>query len=137
VSSNKGTFAARQNRTGWGAALPQVRFGQPLTLSLPTPRISRPLAAKYEEKEEACPSADRLVQYVLDENRRDGVEYDGATGMSRQLVCQMEVLLLNKLNWCLTIITPLHYLGLFHRKVRPRDITGESARRAREKASSR
>lgn len=28
----------------------------------------------------------------------------------------MEVLLLNRLNWSLTIVSPLHYLGLFHRQ---------------------
>ena len=28
----------------------------------------------------------------------------------------MEVLLLNRLNWSLTIVSPLHYLGLYHRQ---------------------
>ena len=32
-----------------------------------------------------------------------------------KMVHQMEVLLLNRLAWCLTAVTPLHYLGMFQR----------------------
>ena len=59
-------------------------------------------AAKYEEAEDGVPSAERLVR-----------EADGTFDVN--LLPQMEVLMLNCLRWSLTVVTPRHILGLFHR----------------------
>lgn len=58
------------------------------------------LAAKYEEAEERVPSAKALN--------------DQASNVyPPKLVHQMEVLVLTRLNWCLTVVSPCHFLGYF------------------------
>jgi hypothetical protein len=71
------------------------------------------VAAKYEEKEESVPSMRRLCEYV---EKRQGAR--AAQMCSADIVHNMEVLLLSTLGWKVTIVTPLHYLGLFERVVR-------------------
>lgn len=61
------------------------------------------VAAKYEEEELRVPSNEAINTYA-----------NGA--YPPKMVHQMEVLLLNRLAWCLTAVTPLHYLGLFQRE---------------------
>jgi hypothetical protein len=68
------------------------------------------IAAKYEEKEEGfVPSAERLLAYL----RLHGQANEFSTP---SFVHQTEVSILTMLNWGLTIVTPLHYLGLYHKK---------------------
>ncbi len=71
------------------------------------------IAAKYEEKEEDVPSLRTLQEYV---ERLQGAAaarlYDART------VHNMEVLLLTALQWSVTVVTPLHYLGILERQVR-------------------
>jgi len=68
------------------------------------------IAAKYEEREEGCvPSPAQLLDYL----RRQGQANDFA---EPRYVHSTEVSILTMLNWGLTIVTPLHYLGIFHRR---------------------
>jgi hypothetical protein len=68
------------------------------------------IAAKYEEKEEGfVPSAERILGYL----RLQGQSNEFSTP---SFVHQTEVSILTMLNWGLTIVTPLHYLGLYHKK---------------------
>lgn len=68
------------------------------------------IAAKYEEKEEGfVPSAERLLSYLKDQGQAN--EYS-----LPPFVHQMEVSILTMLNWSLTVVTPLHLLGLYHRR---------------------
>ena len=55
------------------------------------------------------PSAERLVQYLRSQGQAN--EFSTAP-----LVHQMEVSILTMLNWSLTVVSPLHFLGLFHRR---------------------
>jgi Cyclin, C-terminal domain/Cyclin, N-terminal domain len=61
------------------------------------------VAAKYEEPEEKVPTAAMMNTYANNV-------------YPPKMIHQMEVLLLNRLSWSLTMVTPLHYLGLFHSK---------------------
>ena len=68
------------------------------------------IAAKYEEKEEGCvPSAERLLAYLHAQGQAN--EYS-----QPQFVHQMEVSILTILGWSLTVVTPQHLLGLYHRR---------------------
>jgi hypothetical protein len=87
------------------------------------------IAAKYEEKEEDVPSLRQLTDYV---NRLQGAK--AAALCDARGVHNMEVLLLNQLQWCLTIVTPLHYLGIFERQVRERERERERGGGARARA---
>jgi len=71
------------------------------------------LAAKYEEKEISVPSLRRLREYV---EKRLGE--NPARQCEANVINNMEVLILNTLGWKITIVTPLHYLGIFERVVR-------------------
>jgi len=67
------------------------------------------IAAKYEEKEEGfVPSAERMLGYL----RLQGHANEFSTP---PFVHQTEVTILTMLNWGLTIVTPLHYLGLYQK----------------------
>lgn len=59
------------------------------------------IAAKYEEAEEHVPSTETVNGYA-------------SHAYPPKMVHQMEVLVLTRLDWSLTCITPLHYLGIFH-----------------------
>lgn len=60
-------------------------------------------AAKYEEEEVRVPDSATINSYANN-------------SYPPKMVHQMEVLLLNRLGWCLTCVTPLHYLGVFQRQ---------------------
>lgn len=62
------------------------------------------IASKYEEAEENVPSAGALSDFV---NRVYAPE----------VIHQTEVLVLEKLDWCCTVVTPLSYLGQFAAQV--------------------
>lgn len=61
------------------------------------------IAAKYEETEEAVPS-------LSDMNRYAQWAYD------QDQIYHMEIMVLNKLNWCLGTYTPLHFAGYYMSK---------------------
>ncbi len=103
----------------------------------PTSKSFFLFVAKYEEKEEACPTANMLVNYAVNELVKEAEASGGgpaAAAAARdrarerwpnaKIIHQMEVLLLTRLNWTLSIVTPLHYMGLFHRKVSPFSLGG-------------
>lgn len=70
------------------------------------------ISAKYEEKEENVPAHNTLLQYI---ERQQGP--GPAQLCDSRTIHNMEMLLLTQLHWSVTIVTPLHYLGLFERKV--------------------
>ena len=57
-------------------------------------------AAKYEEAEENVPSSAELNEFAQHE-------------YSTEMIQQMELTVLSRLNWCLTAVTPLHFLGYY------------------------
>jgi hypothetical protein len=61
------------------------------------------VAAKFEEKEESVPSVRSLIE-------RSGHEIKPGS------VHQMEVMILTRLNWCATVVTPLHFLAMHARR---------------------
>jgi hypothetical protein len=58
------------------------------------------IGAKYEEAEENVPSSAELNEFAQHE-------------YSTEMIQQMELTVLNRLDWCLTAITPLHFLGYY------------------------
>ena len=68
------------------------------------------IAAKYEEKEEGCvPSAERLLAYLRAQGQANEFSLP-------HFVHQMEVSILTILGWSLTVVTPQHLLGIYHRR---------------------
>lgn len=61
------------------------------------------IAAKYEEAEENVPSPAQLKHYAVNTYSTD-------------LIQQMELLVLDKLNWTVSVVTPLHLLGYYLEK---------------------
>ncbi len=62
-------------------------------------------AAKFEEAEENVPSIAALSDLTT-------MPYPAET------VHQTEVLVLDKLGWTLTVVTPVHFIGMFFKMVR-------------------
>jgi hypothetical protein len=58
------------------------------------------IGAKYEEAEENVPSSAELNEFAQHE-------------YSTEMIQQMELTVLNRLDWCLTAVTPLHFLGYY------------------------
>ena len=61
--------------------------------------------AKYEEAEENVPSVRVLAEYTNNTYQPS-------------MIHQMEIMVLTRLSWSLTVVTPLHFLGLYIEKVR-------------------
>lgn len=62
------------------------------------------VSAKYEEAEDCVPSVPVFCEYAHN-------TYVPA------MIHQMEIMVLTRLKWSLTVVTPLHYLGFFLAKV--------------------
>jgi hypothetical protein len=63
------------------------------------------IAAKYEEAEENVPHLNALNDLAT-------IQY------SADVAHQTEVLVLEKLDWTLSVVTPVHYIGMYFKMVR-------------------
>lgn len=105
-------IASASPRVARGARCASAHGTHTRALGLPVSSTT----AKYEEAEENVPSVALLTEYTNN-------------AYMPNMIHQMEIMVLTRLKWSLTVVTPLHYLGFYIAKVRYRVIPPHRALR--------